>query len=330
LYVILVPSAVGDSSKSGAPVDFFSEGSQFVLTHANLNAAESFIWNTARVIDRRRFDYLFRNGDAEPVVDALRAYRNADGGFGHALEPDGRGSESQPLHALTALNLLDETGHFDDPMVAGLLDWFVANSTPDGGLPSGIPTARDYPHAPWWTIPEGEPTGSLLMTANIVGVLLKHDVQHPWVERASAFCWQAIRALETSHPYEIEGVLNFLNSAREREEAEHEAARLGELVERHKLVVRDPESAAPDTSVGYGPGELHTPLNYATRPESLARRWFTDAEIEHNLDLRERAQQPDGGWMFDWGQWNPASTLEWRGVVTIEALALLRAYGRLD
>ncbi len=301
-----------------------------MLTHANLDAAETFIWNTARVIDRRRFEYLFKNGEAEPVVDALRAYRNTDGGFGHALEPDDRGSESQPLPALTALHLLDEAGHFDDPMVAALLDWFVANSTPDGALPSGIPTARDYPHAPWWNIPEGEPAGSLLMTANIVGVLLKHDVQHPWVERASAFCWQAIHAIETSHPYEVEGMLAFLDHTPERAEAEREAARLGEIVDAQQLVVRDPETASPDASVGYGPGEIHTPLNYATRPTSLARRWFSDAEIDHNLDLREREQQEDGGWMFNWGQWNAASTLAWRGALTVDTLALLRAYGRME
>jgi len=301
-----------------------------VLTQSNLEAAETFISNTARVIDRRRFDYLFRNGDAEPVVAALRAYRNADGGFGHALEPDGRGSDSQPLHALAALNLLDETGRFDDPMVGGLLEWFTAISTPDGGLPSFVPTTRDYPHAPWWSTGDGEANGSLLPTANIVGVLLKNDVRHPWVEQASAFCWQAIHAIETSHPYEVEGVLGFLNHAHERDDAEREATRLGELVDAQRLVVRDPETASPDTSVGYGPGEIHTPLNYAPRPSSLARRWFSDAEIENNLDFCEREQQADGGWMFNWGQWNAATTLAWRGALTVDTLALLRAYGRLD
>lgn len=301
-----------------------------MLTQANLDAAEAFIWNTARVIDRRRFDFLFRKGDAEPVVDALRAYRNADGGFGHALEPDGRGSDSQPLHALSALTLLDETGRFDDPMVGGLLDWFAANSAPDGGLPSFVPTARDYPHAPWWSTGDGGATGSLLPTANIVGVLLKNDIQHPWVERASAFCWQAIRAIETSHPYEVEGMLAFLDHTPERDDAEREAAWLGEIVAAQRLVVRDPEIASPDASVGYGPGEIHTPLNYAPRPTSLARRWFSDAEIAHNLDLREREQQPDGGWMFNWGQWNVASTLAWRGALTVDTLALLRAYGRIS
>ena len=46
---------------------------------------------------------------------ALRAYRNADGGFGHALEPDLRGTVSQPGGDPTALEVLDEAGVLDDP-----------------------------------------------------------------------------------------------------------------------------------------------------------------------------------------------------------------------
>jgi hypothetical protein len=50
--------------------------------------------------------------------------------------------------------------------------------------------------------------------------------------------------------------------------------------------------------------------------------------IEANLDVLASAQEGDGGWSFNWLAWNPATALEWRGVVTIEALVTLRAYGR--
>ena len=83
------------------------------------------------------------------------------------------------------------------------------------------------------------------------------------------------------------------------------------------------------TAPGYGPGEVHTPLDYAPTPTSLARRWFTDAAIARDLAALERGQGADGGWRFTWREWNAATTLAWRGVVTIRALTLLRAYGRL-
>src|SRR2546427_12960358 len=65
----------------------------------DLDAAARFLAGNARVLARRRFERLCSGGDARPVRDAVAAFRNSDGGFGHALEPDGRTPASQP-HAL--------------------------------------------------------------------------------------------------------------------------------------------------------------------------------------------------------------------------------------
>jgi len=40
----------------------------------DLVAATAFMWRTARVLDRRRFDYLFLEGERQAVVEALRPY----------------------------------------------------------------------------------------------------------------------------------------------------------------------------------------------------------------------------------------------------------------
>ena len=68
-----------------------------------LARAEHFVWLTARVLEQRLFAYHFLGGGADPVETALAAYRNDDGGYGHALEPDLRGPVSQPLHTAHAL-----------------------------------------------------------------------------------------------------------------------------------------------------------------------------------------------------------------------------------
>ena len=65
----------------------------------DFEAAADFLAARARVLDRRVFERLFRGGAAQPVRDAVAAYRNADGGFGHALEPDCRAAASQPSRA---------------------------------------------------------------------------------------------------------------------------------------------------------------------------------------------------------------------------------------
>ncbi len=43
-----------------------------------------------------------------------------------------------------------------------------------------------YPYADWWTV-EDNPPASLNPTAAIAGLLLKHGVQHPWIESASQY-----------------------------------------------------------------------------------------------------------------------------------------------
>jgi hypothetical protein len=71
-------------------------------------------------------------------------------------------------------------------------------------------------------------------------------------------------------------------------------------------------------------------FHFAPRPDSLARRLFTDEIIDAHLDALVAAQQEDGGWPINWQVWTPATGLEWRGWATIEALKTLRAYGRLS
>ena len=104
-----------------------------------LAAAETFIWLDARLVDRQRYLALYKNGDPEAVVRALEPYQNPDGGFGHALEPDGRGPDSQPLHVHAALLMLDEVGRFTSPMVRRAIEYLAAVTTPDGGVPAILP-----------------------------------------------------------------------------------------------------------------------------------------------------------------------------------------------
>ncbi len=284
----------------------------------DLQAAETFIWLTARLIDRHRYAYLFKGGDAGQVLAALRPYQNPDGGFGNGFEPDLRAPISQPLPVWSALEMLDEIDGFDDPMVSRACDYLAAITTADGGVPFVLPSARAYPRAPWWEA-EDDPPGSLLPTAGLAALLYKHRVNHPWLLRASEFCWHRIEALEATNPYEMRMILPFLEHAPDRARADQAFARIAPKIFDQELVALDPRA----------PGEVHTPLNFAPRPDSLARQLFADEVIESHLNALVDAQGDDGGWSFNWQAWNPATTLEWRAWVTIDALKTLRAYGRL-
>ena len=79
------------------------------------------------------------------MLHALQAYRNDDGGFGHALEPDMRAPPSQPVGVHTALEILHEVGARDDPMIGPAADFLATITRPDGGIPFVL--ERDAPPA---------------------------------------------------------------------------------------------------------------------------------------------------------------------------------------
>jgi hypothetical protein len=298
----------------------------------DFEAAAAFIAANARVLDRRRFQRLFGDGPAGPVRDAVAAYRNEDGGFGHALEPDCRAPGSQPATVEMALRIMHEADAWDEALVLGACDWLAAAAPAEGGavFVEGGPEALDgWPHAPWW-VPEEDRRASLLTTGLISGTLHARGVSHRWLDRATEVMWARIAELCSPGgttpperpeaeiaPYDMFGVLRFLDYVPDRERAREAFGRVGPLVIDLKLVTLDPEA----------PGEVHGPLSFAPEPGSLARGLFDDATIKAHLDHLAGAQLDDGGWTFNWLPWSPAAEREWRGFLTVDALRTLRANG---
>jgi hypothetical protein len=288
-----------------------------MATTPDLSKATDFIWRTARLLERRRFAYLFLDGERQAVLEALRPYQNPDGGFGNGLEPDVRGPMSQPVPTWTALCILDEAGAFGDPMVTRACDYLLTITTAEGGVPFVLPSVRGYPRAPWWETGD-QPPASLNPTAAVAALLHKHHVEQPWLTTATGYCWHKLDTMDQTNPYEMRAVLPFLDFVSDRQRAEQVFARVGSKILEQQLVALTPTTQE----------DTHTPLNFAPHPQSLARRLFSDEVIEAHLDTLASAQQADGGWQFNWLAWNPAAALEWRGIVTIEALVTLRAYGQ--
>jgi hypothetical protein len=291
----------------------------------DFNAAAAFVAANARVLDRRRFQRLFEDGPAAPVRDAVAAYRNDDGGFGHALEPDCRAPGSQPAAAAMALRIMDETDTWDEALVRGACDWLTAVAPAEGGAAFVESTLEGWSHAPWWVPEEGHPA-SLVATGMIAGTLFARSVSHPWLDGAAEVMWNRIAKLDagqgggtTLGGYEMFGVLAFLQHVPDRDRAREVFGRVGPLILERNLVALDPEA----------PGEVHGVLSFAPEPDSLARALFDDATVQAHLDHLAQGQKEDGGWTFNWPAWSPAAELDWRGFLTVDALRLLRANGRL-
>jgi hypothetical protein len=287
------------------------------MTSPDMPAAASFIAANARVLDRRTFQRLFQDGPAGPVRDAVAAYRNDDGGFGHALEPDGRAPGSQPAAVELALRVMDTADAWDQALVLGACDWLASVAPAEGGAAFVGRDADGWPHAPWWVAEPGHPA-SLFPTGMITGTLHARQVSHPWLDRATEVMWSRIGSLAEPASYDMFGVLAFLTHVPDRDRAAAAFGRVGPLIIERGLVTLDPEA----------PGEVHGPLDFAPGPGSLARSLFGQATIEAHLDHLAHGQLDDGGWTFNWPAWSPAAERDWRGFVTVEALRVLRANGR--
>ncbi|MDQ3398852.1 MAG: hypothetical protein M3498_03725 [Deinococcota bacterium] len=282
-----------------------------------LTRAETFIWKNARLLERQRFAFHFRSGSRGAVLAALAAYRNEDGGFGNALEPDIRCPDSQPVPVQHALEIMDEVG-FDEEIAQRACDFLLTITTGEGGVPFVLPSVQGYPHAPWWSTKD-DPPASLNPTAALAGLLHKHHVHHPWLEGATLYCWENIPDRLPEDMHEMAVVLTFLHHVQGRDRAERELERLQEHLLSSGLVAGVHES-----------GYVKKPLDWAPTPDHPCRSLFSDEVIGANLDELIAQQQEDGGWLVPWPALSPGCELAWRSWVSLGALRTLRAYGRLE
>jgi hypothetical protein len=281
----------------------------------DLTAAERFIYDDARLLDRHRLATLLRGAPVERVIAALHPYRNPDGGFGHALEPDLRGPSSEPASTLHGLEVLAGVDALDDPMVADAAGWVATIAAADGGVPMVMPDAADYPHAPWMVPTEG---GSFLTFA-LAAALLEAGGEFTWLESATPWCWASAERPAELSAYWLKFALRFLDAVSDGARAEAAIEALRPQVDEGGFV------GVP----GGTDAERLSPLDLAPQPGSRSRALFTAAQVDADLAALETGQGDDGGWSFDWLAWSPGQAVEWRGAVTVRAIETLRANGRI-
>ncbi len=285
-------------------------------------AGRDFILRQGRLVERRLFAACFDGAPTSGVADALRGYRNDDGGFGHGLEPDKRCPASLPIDVEVALQALIAAGAADQPLVTGACDYLAgvaARVGRDGAVPLAFPVIESYPRAAHWAEWTYEP--ALNPTAGLVGLLRQLGAEHPWVQSAAAWCWDQLTAGDLpDDAHALSEVLVFLASAPEQDRADEAAGRVRERLTTAAMFRIDPD----DESYGL------SPLSVAPRADSRWRAFFSDEVIDAHLDRLEQEQQADGGWPIRWEPPSEASLLEWRGMVTLGALRTLVSYGRLS
>ena len=121
-------------------------------TASLLGRIEEFVTRNGRPLDRARFNHAVHGGPVQDVVETLRQFQNADGGFGRGLEPDFRLPDSSPVATWVGLGLLIDLGvDAEADIVRRALEYLLASFDVEADRWLPVPPAvNDYPHAGWW------------------------------------------------------------------------------------------------------------------------------------------------------------------------------------
>ncbi|ANE45850.1 hypothetical protein SY83_05505 [Paenibacillus swuensis] len=286
-----------------------------------LSRAKDFIYNNARLLDRKRYEYHLEGGSNVEVVDVLKAYQNQDGGFGNALEPDIRCPQSQPVPTELALTIMEEVGYFNPYIIKGIAKYLQKITLKDGGIPFVFKSASLYPHAPWWKSEE-ECRPSINPTGKILGYLYKQKVytdcyQEEWFLKNEQFIWDYLDNGNPTGYHDGIQLITFLENIPDTNKADKYWPFVDDWLSRTGTIERNPLAE----------GYVHKVLDWCPVSTSYSRKFIPDVEINNHIQVLIEQQQEDGGWPINWPALSIGTELEWRGWITVERLRTLKSYG---
>jgi len=307
------------------------------LARDAFDLACGFIETQARSLERALLEHRFRGGSVYPVLEELVGYQNVDGGFGFALEPDVRTPESSALATAIGLRMLRELGcSSEHPMVSDAVAFLLRSHDSAYGVWRGVPeSANEFPHAPWWHDDDGslaETFGDFLIIPRVsIMASLYHYrdiVPADWLMELGEQTIDSIESVDVlgsgggsdlEYAIDLAGADGLPDSLRSR------------LKDRIRRAIPDVVVRDRDQWSEY----CLTPLRAAPTPELVGAELIEDALQDH-FDFVIETQSDEGSWdpTWAWGgaypeAWEEARR-EWQGILTLETLTSLRAFGRID
>ncbi|MHA1962314.1 MAG: hypothetical protein ACW99U_19085 [Candidatus Thorarchaeota archaeon] len=294
------------------------------LSREAYDRACEFVHKSARPLDTTLFEYYFENGSKESVIKELSAYQNADGGFGHGIEPDIRLRASSPMATSVGLQYCMELEVDDgDPIVASAIEYLVSTYNFDSSYwPQTFMDVNEEPHAPWWNLEKIETPEEAKWpnpSAELAGYLHRYST-HASDDFMMNVNRRILANLDSSD--RIEGLYNIMCWQRalvSLPEPAKSKAYAKQVKTFRELGPLSPSDLGEIRIFWLAPRmESYLTLN---RPGNVY--WLYDHEIER--------QSEDGGWWptWKWGQYEdvwPVAEKEWAGKMTVECLRSLNDF----
>lgn len=298
-------------------------------------AIKGWIYRNARPLDLARWKFHFEQGRPEEVLEALSAYQNEDGGFGHALEADSWNPFSTPIQTTTAIEKLLEI-RFNDvrhPLIQGILRYLASGADfEEGRWKNTVSSNNDYPHAPWWHTDSSSTSRSEYNpSAIIAGFILKFADRDSKLYGQGMHLAQELAALFLHNPeLEMHPLKCFVTLMELFQQAELQLEfafpQMQEAAGRqiHHLITRDSQDWN---------GYSCRPSVFIDSPESpyyAANHTYLEQELDYLLEGRNEA----GVWNITWSWASYAKEFAvsenwWKAEMVIKNLLLLRAFRRM-
>ncbi len=302
-----------------------------ILTQQAFNKARSYIFNHGRSLDQHLFTYHFEAGKAAPVLAALAHFQNADGGFGHGLEPDVRTPASSAIatsHAFAILREVGATGK--DEIVKQAVAYCINSYDAENQVwPIVPPEVEDAPHAPWWTFATLDFGGFLANPfASIVGHLNHYAELVPpdFLADVTAVALQRLKEKPVTDMHDFYCYMGLAETnTLPLPQQELVCAQLLQTLS--GLVETDPTQWSEYNM---------KPLDVVSAPDRFWATAVAPQAIQANLDYLITQQLSDGSWPLAWSwehvdaaAWRQAEQ-DWKGHIAVSNLQILQAFGRIE
>ncbi len=295
------------------------------LSREQFENAKGFILKNARELDKSMFKYEFENGSAEEVLLALKYYQYADKGFGNALEPDLRCSESSALATTIALQYLSRIDSKDKlELVRDCFEYFINTYDESNKGWEIIPEAANQaPRAFWWNYNGfqehwGNPNAEILGYFYEYSDLVDAEFRNKYME------------------YSLE-YLNHKSSLSEMHELFCYIRLYERLPQELRNLFRSKVEKFISNCVVENPNDRNgycaVPLQVADSPSSHFYNLYSEV-LSHDLDFLINTLSEEGSWLpnWNWGryekEWEYAKN-EWKGYLTLSNLRVLKNFNRI-
>jgi len=303
------------------------------ISQGQIQKAVSYLRTYGRPLEQQLYAQAFMAASSQAALEALAAFQNPDGGYGHALEPDIRSNASSVIATSQALGLLRKLGApARNKQVEGAVGYLMSQFDPEKYVWPIVPLAiESAPHAPWWDVATSPETFDNFRFNPRAEVLAHLTYYHSLVPEE--FLARVMDALIADIDFKSPdlGKSDFLCL---QELADTDGMPAG-LDERLTTWLADVLPALVQTKSQRWKEYGLTPLEAAPQPGTPWSMALGQFELDENLDELIDHQLEDGSWPLTWSwafideqAWAQAER-EWKGLWIVKHLSTLKAYSRL-